>query len=151
MINSGAKRSRYPLDTVIRLSQANPTVAPAGPMRRGTLIPMVPIKRDATPAATMIPAVMGRKPRPVFIGLHPRTFWRNWVRKKNIENTAVPIQNIKAYAPDRFRLAKIFSGINGSLVRLSENPNKPSSTTATHSGTTVPALPQLWLDAFDIP
>ena len=59
-------------------------------------MPMRLISREARTAAAMMPSVMGKKPTPVLRALHPKTFCRNWVRKKNIENIAVPMQSIMA-------------------------------------------------------
>ena len=59
-------------------------------------MPMRPTKRDTRIAAAIRPAVIGKKPMPVRSALQPSTFCKYWVRKKNIENNAVPMQSIIA-------------------------------------------------------
>jgi len=124
--------------TVSLVIQARPTTASPGPMSSGTRTPVRPTQPGRQAGGHHDPAVMGKKPRPVFIGLQPRMFWRNWVKKKNIENTAVPMQSISAYAPDRFRLAKMRSGMSGLELRVSMSPNAISRTPAITKGQRCP-------------
>ena len=68
---------------------------------------------EATPAKTIIPAVNGRKAKPDFNGLYPKTTCRYKPRNKNIENKPAPTTNEPMYEPPRFRSVITRSGISG--------------------------------------
>ena len=65
----------------MRVSQIMPPADIAGPMISGTRMPILPTSWDVTPAATMMPTVIGKNPTPVLTAEYPSMFCRKRVRK----------------------------------------------------------------------
>ena len=90
----------------------------------------------------MIIATIGRYDTPLRSALYPQTVCTKMVRKKNSPNIAVPMHSMMRFAPDRFRLRKIRSGISACLLRDSITRNDASSTTAAVSDAMTLVSPQ---------
>jgi len=138
---------RYPLVAESWVSQTIPAVSRTAPVTMSGLAPKRGSNLGTVRTHANIVTVIGRNAAPVRSGPNPSTFWRNWVRKKNIPNMVADSSSMFRYAPQRLRSANSRSGITGCRARISIATNTASSTAAVTMASRVPVSCQPCEDA----
>ena len=92
----------------------------------------------------MMPRAMGRKARPVRMGLYPCMFWRYWVRKKNTENTDVPDGKHDPVGARAVPVGEDRQGHQGGRMGSLDGEEADEQDRRRHQRQMVPDAPQPW-------